>query len=330
MIAEVARRASSLPRLQTPPPLTGLPPRARAALVALALLALVVLAYLLVVAPKRSESERLAREIESVRQTIVQQRATLGTSRPAGVAQPAQTIERASVADLPKGMPDQVDLPSVLLQIDQLARRSGLAVTALEPQAPVASGTFGAIPVRATFEGRFLDLTAFLTRLEQLVRVRRGKLDASGRLFVVDRLDLREGAGGFPQLQASLTLAAFHASGGSTAGVAAPGAPTSPQTAPTPTPAGAPAPTPTVPAASAPATVPPGATDPPSQPGETASPPATSAPSPPASSPATSAPSPAASADSGQQPTGTSAPASTPPAPPSGAPPVPPGAAPLP
>ncbi|MDQ3993888.1 MAG: hypothetical protein M3265_03740, partial [Actinomycetota bacterium] len=60
-----------------------------------------------------------------------------------------------------------------------------------------------------TFEGNYYDLTDFLYRMRNLVTVRDGVLEASGRLYTLDALDLHEAEDGFPQIQAVLTVSAY-------------------------------------------------------------------------------------------------------------------------
>jgi hypothetical protein len=65
------------------------------------------------------------------------------------------------------------------------------------------------LPIALKFEGNYYDLTDFLFRLRNLVAVRDGRLAARGRLFTLDQLDFHEGPGGFPQIEAALTVAAY-------------------------------------------------------------------------------------------------------------------------
>jgi len=72
--------------------------------------------------------------------------------------------------------------------------------------------------------------------------VRRGKLDATGRLFVVDTGGFSEGVKKFPQIQAALTVSAYMYGSGADA-AAPPAAPaTPPATPPAATPPASPAP----------------------------------------------------------------------------------------
>ena len=59
------------------------------------------------------------------------------------------------------------------------------------------------------FDGSYYDLVDFLFRLRNLVTVKNGVLDASGRLLNLEGLKLSAGSGGFPQVEAELNLAAY-------------------------------------------------------------------------------------------------------------------------
>ena len=53
-------------------------------------------------------------------------------------------------------------------------------------------------PIDLAFEGNYFSLTDFLYRLRRLVEVRHGKLDATGRLFSVGKIDFQPAEGGVP------------------------------------------------------------------------------------------------------------------------------------
>jgi hypothetical protein len=83
--------------------------------------------------------------------------------------------------------------------------------------------------------------------------VRGGKLDATGRLFVVDSIAFSEGIRKFPQIQATLTVSAYAygSSGGATAPAPAPATPPASPPPPAAPPAAPPASPDTPPTASA-------------------------------------------------------------------------------
>jgi len=81
---------------------------------------------------------------------------------------------------------------------------------AIQPQPQVAKATFRTLPILLTFEGNYYDLTDFLYRVRSLVSVRDKTLDASGRLYTLDAIDMHESPDeGFPKIEAQLTLSAY-------------------------------------------------------------------------------------------------------------------------
>ena len=56
------------------------------------------------------------------------------------------------------------------------------------------------------FQGNYFQLSDVLYRLRNLVEVHSGSLVSTGRLYVVDHVSFQQGKGGFPTLQATLTV----------------------------------------------------------------------------------------------------------------------------
>jgi type IV pilus assembly protein PilO len=121
----------------------------------------------------------------------------------------APKIEVADVYRLAKAMPDRTDMPDLLLELSQLARDTGIRFDSISPQAAAPIGSYVVLPISVTFQGNFYDLSDFLYRLRSLVSVHAGRLDATGRLFVVDTLTFNESTLKFPQIQATLNIDAF-------------------------------------------------------------------------------------------------------------------------
>jgi len=197
-----------------------------AALVAPALLIIAAVAAFLLVKPKMDESSSIDGRIAEFQGKVdaalaAQQRASAG-----------ETIKVADLFRLTKAMPDATDMSSVILELNAVAKASGVDFISIAPQAAVArEGGFLAVPFKLTFEGSYYDLTDFLFRLRNLVIVRDGELESAGRLFTLDALDLHEGSLGFPQVQAAITVSAYSYSAAPP--VATPGT-TAPSTATTP------------------------------------------------------------------------------------------------
>ena len=70
-------------------------------------------------------------------------------------------------------------------------------------------------PLSVVVNGRFGQVNDFMHSLRKLVTVQQGKLDASGRLFAIDTVELAQSETmKFPNVQASVTLDAFVYAGG--------------------------------------------------------------------------------------------------------------------
>ena len=202
-----------------------------AAVIAFALLIVAAIGFFLLVKPKMDEGSTLDGRITEFQGKID---VALAAQRASG----GEAIKVADLFRLTKAMPDTTDMSSVILELNAVATASGVEFISIAPQAPVArEGGFLAVPIKLTFEGSYYDLTDFLFRLRNLVIVRDGELESSGRLFTLDALDLHEGSLGLPEVEAAITLSAYSYS--PTPAAVAPG--TTPTTSTTPAPAEDPA-----------------------------------------------------------------------------------------
>jgi Tfp pilus assembly protein PilO len=193
--------------------LSSLSTRAQVALLVGGLLLVALIAYFVLISPKRSTAAKLKQETAAVQAQIAQNRSTAFTK-----ALPA--VRAASVFSLSKAMPKQLETPDVILQLNQLAVDSGISFDQITPTAPSSTSTtgagttaspdpFAAEPIQVKFTGSFYNLLAFLQRLRNLVRIENGHLNAVGRLFDVSDIAFAAGPKGFPQVQATLTVNAF-------------------------------------------------------------------------------------------------------------------------
>jgi hypothetical protein len=182
----------------------ALSPRALIALGVAGVLLYSLVAWFLVIAPKRSEATSLGADVAAAEIRLASARATAGRPQRGGV-----TV--ADVFRLVKAMPASADQPGLVLELDRLARSSGVTLGSITPQEPV-TGEGGAtmIPVSVVVGGSYGEITRFLARARNLVTVRGGKLRATGRLFSVQSVELSESnKEGFPALDGTITLNAF-------------------------------------------------------------------------------------------------------------------------
>lgn len=151
---------------------------------------LLALGWFLLIAPQRHQAASAASELDATRAAIAraQSPASAGGAAP---AQPVQEpIRTADLYRIAKAMPATADMPDLLLELDQVARAAGVSVGSIAPGAPTAGIGFSVLPLSLTFTGDFYSLTDLLYRLQRLVDVRHGDLDARGRLFSVSSVEL--------------------------------------------------------------------------------------------------------------------------------------------
>jgi type II secretory pathway pseudopilin PulG len=162
--------------------------------------------WFLLIGPQRSKSTDLDHQIADTQSAI-------DTAQALTVeAKKGAKIRVADLYRLTKAMPDQVDMPGILLELNQVASDSGITFEQITPSttATPISG-YLAVPITVEFQGNFYDLSDFLYRLRNLVDIRQGTLDATGRLFAIDEVDFAEAPPppGFPQIRAHLVIDAF-------------------------------------------------------------------------------------------------------------------------
>ena len=108
--------------------------------------------------------------------------------------------------ELYKMVPSQDELPSLLLQIQDLATESGIEVMSISPSKGAGGSGFQAITLGLQFSGTYFDVNDFIYRIEQLVA-------GPGRLLAVKDVNLALGptvkAGASPSLTVTMNVQAF-------------------------------------------------------------------------------------------------------------------------
>jgi type IV pilus assembly protein PilO len=184
--------------------------------------------YVLVIKPQRDKAADLATQIDDAE-------AQLQAAQAPRVANPdLQPIRVAELFQLSRAMPDNPDVPDVLLQLSQIANETGITFKSITPSEPIVEGSYEKLPIELVFQGHFYDLSDFLYRLRNLVGVHDEELDAVGRLFSIESINFSEGEDSFPQVEANLEVAAYIFPGG-TASTAATPTPGGTDTTPTET-----------------------------------------------------------------------------------------------
>jgi Tfp pilus assembly protein PilO len=168
------------------------------------LLIVALVGWFALVGPKRGQSASLDEELADYDTKVMLAKQEQSPDGP-----PEVEIRVADLFRLAKAMPDREDMPGVILELNAVALSTGITFVSIAPGTPVTRTGHYSVPITLTFQGNYYDLTDFLFRLRNLVNVRDGVLDATGRLYTLDSLDFNEAEAGFPEIQATLVLSAY-------------------------------------------------------------------------------------------------------------------------
>jgi Tfp pilus assembly protein PilO len=179
------------------------------------------LGWVALLGPKQKTIADLRQQTAAVRQQISDDLARAATARG---ATGAPTIKTADIYKLETAMPSIVDMPDLLLELDQTAKAAGVSLQSITPSSLTDSGTGYSIEhIVMSVDGNFYTVTDLLYRLRNFVYVRSGTLQANGRIFSVDNLTLSPNG---KLITAQITLDTYVY--GSTAPPPAPGVPVAP------------------------------------------------------------------------------------------------------
>jgi hypothetical protein len=157
----------------------------------------------IVVGPQNTKAADLTAQAADVRQKITAQLAAVAAAKTAAAAPPTQTIRVADVYKLVKAVPNNDDIPDLLIELSQITKDSGVEVQTLSPSPSTGNGT---VQVNLGVSGDFFTVSDLLYRLRNLVYVRDGSLEASGRLFSIDSVNLTPSGS---KVTAAITLHAY-------------------------------------------------------------------------------------------------------------------------
>ena len=137
-----------------------IPKPAAIALVVAALLVVGALGYFVVISPKRSASADLAAQIEAT-ETEIQNRRLAVRSTPR-----AEPIRAADLFRVTKAMPGKPDMPGVLLELNRIARDTGIRFDSITPGDSADAGGYVRQPIDVIFDGSFLSSPTSCTAFE--------------------------------------------------------------------------------------------------------------------------------------------------------------------
>jgi hypothetical protein len=175
------------------------------AVIVVGLLAVAALGYMFLIGPKRSAAKDVEAQIASTRMQIDANRAAARVA----ATPPAEPVDVSELFRLSKAMPDRADMAEVILELNRIAKDTGITFESITPAAATVGEGYQTVPITLAFEGDFYGLSDYLFRLRNLVAVRDGQVVANGRLFNVQSISFGEGEDSFPQIKATLTVNAF-------------------------------------------------------------------------------------------------------------------------
>jgi Tfp pilus assembly protein PilO len=155
-------------------------------------LLVLLVGWFVLVRPQSQKAASLVKQTAAVQQEITTNLAQIAAQKTAAAVPAAPQIRVADVYKLAKAMPSDVDMPDILLELDQVTKDAGVKLQTISPSPPDPTGK---IALALNVEGDFFTVTDLLYRLRNFVSVRDGALEASGRLFDVDNLSITPSGG---------------------------------------------------------------------------------------------------------------------------------------
>lgn len=206
-----------------------------------AMLAVAVVAFAfwsLLLSPKRDEAAKLGEEAKSLESSLAQHRSE---AQSAVAAKEAFSSDYERLVVLGKAVPPEAETPSLLVQLDAIAAKSGVTFESLELEQTSTGSEAGApapepgsltsateaeasllplgasigpaglavMPYSLTFQGSFFKVADFIEGLDRLVKTTNANVAVNGRLITVNGFTLEPGEGGFPRLQATFNVTTY-------------------------------------------------------------------------------------------------------------------------
>jgi Tfp pilus assembly protein PilO len=176
------------------------------ALGVVAIAALVALiGWFALVSPQRSK-------VHSLDGQIADAKSQLHVASMLASVQRSGSGKKSGLALLRVAMPDNVMMPSVLNEVQRLARSSDVSLNDFTPSVPSPVSGYDTVPIAVQVAGRYAAVERFLRRLRYQAGSRAGRIHASGRLYSVQSVSLTPAtatATGDAGLSASIQLAVF-------------------------------------------------------------------------------------------------------------------------
>ncbi len=137
----------------------------------LILIVLGVAYYFLLFSPLRQDY--LARFNERTQKEAQKAQLEQSVAQLEQIRRDAPNVER-QILELSKRIPEQAEIPTLVVQIEQVAREAQVTQLRIEPgqpEAPPGGGDFSRIPITMSFEGTYEEMQDFLLFVRNLARL---------------------------------------------------------------------------------------------------------------------------------------------------------------
>jgi Tfp pilus assembly protein PilO len=208
----------------------------------LAVVALAVAFWMLLLSPKRDEVSKLDAQVTQQEEALAQHRSEAQRGREAARQFPS---EYQQLVVLGKAAPAEDDTASLLVQLNRIADHAHvlfedftLSASGSEEAAPqeateapaegesvsptevaasklplgasIGPAGLAAMPYTLTFNGSFFHIADFIHGLDSLVETKNAEVEVTGRLITINGFNLKPDSGrGFPYLEAEFTVTTF-------------------------------------------------------------------------------------------------------------------------
>jgi Pilus assembly protein, PilO len=183
-----------------------LTPKTIALLAALLVGVVAVAGWFVLVGPQRSK-------VTSLEAKIADEHSKLAAARIVARSQKSGKPSSTGPGMLVRAMPAQLQMPSVVRQVQQLAASSKVTVESFTPSASTAAAGYDEVPIQVSVAGRYASVKQFLHALRVQAGTTGSRIHASGRLFDVQSVgltpDTTDATGQPNELTAAISLVTF-------------------------------------------------------------------------------------------------------------------------
>jgi type IV pilus assembly protein PilO len=182
--------------------------RMKLGLVGAGIVVVALVVFFLLINPIRGEISELRLQVDDENAKIAKAEQGL---RVAEATRSEGRRNQALLMELAKMIPSTPEIPSLILQIQDMADKAGIDWMQVSPSAPraVEGAAYQIVPLSLTFSGSFYDVSDFIYRAEQMVA-------GPGRLLAVKDLALTiekiKGGGSVPfavTMNVNMTMSSF-------------------------------------------------------------------------------------------------------------------------